>query len=823
MTNEAAQAGHAPLYRMTSDLPHNAVMDELRKLPRWVAWTYEFKGVRLTKVPKNPATGRNASVDDPLTWSGYEQARAAQIKHDFAGVGVVLIEGDDLCGGDLDHCLDWCGDLPKETYWEYSPSGEGIRVLFRGYPETLKCTPAGVEIYKQGRFLTITGNHVEGSPLEINEAPATLVALAARVAAYKAANKPAQRLSERASAAISPPVGGRARTDTGREKSTFWRAVNDAAMDAQDRWSSALFPTAKKHATGGWRVTSHDLGRDLEEDISIHPDGIWDFGTEESKTPIDLVKEWRGGDAKNAAFWLCERLGVDPATLGWNGRPAAWQTGSAGGGDAVASDPDPVDLWGSFDPPELPQGLLPPIIEDFARVNGDQMGADPAGLAVAALVTCAAAIPDRVQIKVKRHADWCESARLWAALIGPPSAKKSPIISAATGPLCRLDVEMMRDWQARTAHYLSLPKEERLGPPPPQTRLRIEDATVEAAQQVLEGSPWGVLLLQDELSGFFGAMDKYNGNKGAQADRAFWLRSFNGGQFALNRVGRGAAIIDNLSVSMLGGIQPEPLRKVAGDSVDDGLLQRLFPIMLRTATMGRDEPMPAVNSEYQFLIEGLRDLVPPGFLGAGTLVFDEGAQRIRRELEAKHLDLQSMETVNRKLASHIGKYDGLFARLCVVWHCIEHVSAVNCFLCDLGDLPEIVTEATAQRVADFLHRFLLAHAVAFYSGVLGLSDDHDRLTAIAGYILTHRLDQITNRDVQRGDRTMRGLRDHEIRPLLEQLNALGWLDRIDPPRPSSPPHWRVNPTVHTKFADRAAREAHRRQDARATIQRLVQP
>jgi hypothetical protein len=26
--------------------------------------------------------------------------------------------------------------------------------------------------------------------------------------------------------------------------------------------------------------------------------------------------------------------------------------------------------------------------------------------------------------------------------------------------------------------------------------------------------------------------------------------------------------------------------------------------------------------------------------------------------------------------------------------------------------------------------------------------------------------------------------------------ALGWLDRIDPPRPSSPPHWQVNPKVH---------------------------
>jgi hypothetical protein len=86
-----------------------------------------------------------------------------------------------------------------------------------------------------------------------------------------------------------------------------------------------------------------------------------------------------------------------------------------------------------------------------------------AGLAVAALVTCAAVIPDQVQIKVKRHDDWKESPRLWAALVGPPSAKKSPIIAAATEPLCRLDVEMMRKWERRIQEYNALSAEEKKG------------------------------------------------------------------------------------------------------------------------------------------------------------------------------------------------------------------------------------------------------------------------------------------------------------------------------------------------------------------------
>ncbi len=451
---------------------------------------------------------------------------------------------------------------------------------------------------------------------------------------------------------------------------------------------------------------------------------------------------------------------------------------------------------------------------------GDQMGADPAGLAMAALCTCAAAIPDRIKLKVKRHDNWHESARIWVALVGSPSTKKSPILSAASAPLRAIDHRMVEQWKKEVAKFLALPKAERHDKgPPPQKRVRIEDTTIEAAQQVLEGSHDGILCYQDELSGFFGAMDKYNGGKGSSADRAFWLRAYNGGEYALNRVGRGVVLIPNLSVCLLGGIQPDPIRKLAADSQDDGLLQRLFPIVLKHATLGKDEPKPNVARAYADIVDALHQLERPGLCGLDDLTFDNGAQAIRYELEAKHLELESTEVVSPKLASHIGKYDGLFARLCIIWHCVEHVT-VAIGGAELGqevEFSSIVTVDTAQRVADFLHGFILPHAMAFFRGVLGLSDDHDRLAAIAGHILTRKLQTVTHRDVQRGNRAMRAIRDVDIRPLLEQLAALGWLVRVDPPRPSSQAHWQVNPAVHTKFADRAKTEAARRDQARKTI------
>ncbi|MCK1605457.1 DUF3987 domain-containing protein [Bradyrhizobium sp. 166] len=478
--------------------------------------------------------------------------------------------------------------------------------------------------------------------------------------------------------------------------------------------------------------------------------------------------------------------------------------------DATSAGPkvavDPVDLWGKFDPPTLPRGLLPDVIERFAHDQGLDMGADMSGIAMSALAVSAGAIPDSVRLQVKRHnTGWMEVARLWVALVGAPSSKKSPIMAAAARPLRKIDADQARDYADQRAVYDKLPKEEKLKiNPPKQVRSILQDTTIEAAQDVLKDSPDGLLCYQDELSGWFGSMDKYSAGRGSAKDRAFWLEAFNGGTYSVQRVGRGSVFIENLSISLIGGIQPEPIRQIADESVDDGLLQRLLPIMVSPAKAGRDEAASPVLAEYNALIRDLH------CLGNATLRFDDDAQAYRQELELKHLKLQSLEFVHRKLGAHIGKYDGIFARLCVIWHCTESMMG-------FGDIPAVISEATARRVGAFLHGFLLPHAMAFYTTVLGLSNDHDCVTAVAGYILCHGLTKITNRDLKRGDRVMRRLSPEAGLAVFEQLEAFGWLERTPSRLRGAPTHWLVNPAVHQKFSERAKTETARRTEVRQTI------
>lgn len=473
------------------------------------------------------------------------------------------------------------------------------------------------------------------------------------------------------------------------------------------------------------------------------------------------------------------------------------------------SDNQPIDLWAEWARPSLPRGLLPPIIEEFAFTEAVTMGVDAGGLAAAALAACAAAIPDKIKIRVKRHDEhWRESARIWVALVGNPSAKKSPLIDRATRPLKAIDDELLLAHREAPAEYVALPKEERSSPPK-QVRLRLEDTTIEAAQEILKDSPNGVLCLQDELSGWFGSMDKYSGNRGAAKDRGFWLQSFNGGSYVANRISRGSVWIENLSVSMLGGIQPDPIRKLAAEAVDDGLVQRLFPIVLGQSVVGKDVPKPSVVGMYGALIRRLHVLQAPRTpaMCEVPLRFDDGAQTYRNHLEEKHHEMVSAwEVVNQKLAAHIGKYDGMFARLCVLFHCVEST----------GELAPVVSEDTARRVGVFLHEFLFRHALAFYCGTLGMSDRGDAVLATAGWILTHRPTIITVRDVRRGDRIMRNLDNTEAQAVLEQLDAFGWLDQVPTARRDSLA-WQVRPIVHEQFAARAQAEAARRAAVRATI------
>jgi hypothetical protein len=104
------------------------------------------------------------------------------------------------------------------------------------------------------------------------------------------------------------------------DDSSPWNALNSTALANLSAWVPALFGSEAmfQPGTGAYRVSSKALKRKLQEDLSIHPDGIKDFGVhdqgdarEGKRSPIDVVMEHGNKSFAEAVGWLQDKLGLE--------------------------------------------------------------------------------------------------------------------------------------------------------------------------------------------------------------------------------------------------------------------------------------------------------------------------------------------------------------------------------------------------------------------------------------------------------------------------------------------------------------------------------
>lgn len=485
----------------------------------------------------------------------------------------------------------------------------------------------------------------------------------------------------------------------------------------------------------------------------------------------------------------------------------------------------PLDVFGEFPAPPIDPSMLPDVLANYAVECGELIGVDPAMVAIPALVACAAALHDDVRIQPKRYeTGWTESARLWCAVVGNPSVKKSPAIRRATRRLRKIHADQAEANQRAAADYAdqmeqfkdakkeakktgsAIPAPQR----PSMPRMVVEDITVEALSDVLADSPRGVLCIQDELTGWFGSMDAYTGGKAGNKDRAAWLQAYNGGFRQVDRVQRGSIGIPNFSVSMIGGVQPDAIRRIAKDMTDDGLMQRFMVVVGRNAPEHDRAEDPAVAKNFANLVDHLHAIG-----GSPTpVVLSEEAHQVRERLMAYAAEMAEYPALPSGLRSHLGKWSGLFARLLLVYHAIEcHGMRVHPVQADVGG-------QCAERVEALMRGFLLPHALAYYTDILGASGELEHARWVAGYILSRGLSDIANRDLVQAYKQWRGMDDWRRQRVMQVLEDMGWVRPVateDRPSRRGATSWLVNPTVHELFCAKAELEADRRQRLRDEV------
>ena len=156
---------------------------DMRLMPCWVAWRWEYRDGKWTKPPIDPLTGNSLDATGPDSWMTFDKARELARRHGD-GIGLALGEKCSPSGfvpTDIDHCIDdqrnidpRALDLVKrfDSYTERTPSGRGLRIWVRGKKPGDRCKApshkdkflASIELYEHSRYLTVTGRKIENSP-----------------------------------------------------------------------------------------------------------------------------------------------------------------------------------------------------------------------------------------------------------------------------------------------------------------------------------------------------------------------------------------------------------------------------------------------------------------------------------------------------------------------------------------------------------------------------------------------------------------------------------------------------------------------------------
>jgi hypothetical protein len=421
---------------------------------------------------------------------------------------------------------------------------------------------------------------------------------------------------------------------------------------------------------------------------------------------------------------------------------------SKGVGGATGDWPKPEPIQSELPPVEafsedlLPASLCPLVADVTERMQV------PMDYPAAVMVVClAGAVNRRAVIQPKANdTGWVVVPNLWGGIIAPPGFMKSPVIQAVTCPLNRIQTEWRHEheealkeharrkeeYELRRAawkeQYKAASKKGNAAPEMPENepeepklrRLIVNDATFEALHQTMSENPAGILVIRDELTGWWSQL----GRAGREGERAFCLQAWNGDTgHTIDRIGRGTIHVEACCMSMLGGIQPGRLRSYLADALEDGpsndgLIQRFQALVWPDTAPDWNyvDRAPASASE-QRAARVFRRLVELDGENPARFRFAPDAQELfiewLAELEAKIRG----EELHPALISHLSKYRSLMPALALLFELADRASFEGFDGSHLA-YPENLVSLEHTRQAAASCDYLESHARRVYSCIV---------------------------------------------------------------------------------------------------------
>ena len=148
----------------------------IRDLPAWVVWRFEAVpgGGKPRKIPYyangGKRHGEQGGPKDRANLVTFDAAKTAAARRGYDGVGFAALPEFNICALDFDNCITDGKIHPQveallvDTYAEFSPSGQGIRLFFKGdlgNGKAIRGADFGMECFSTRGFVTFTGNTLD--------------------------------------------------------------------------------------------------------------------------------------------------------------------------------------------------------------------------------------------------------------------------------------------------------------------------------------------------------------------------------------------------------------------------------------------------------------------------------------------------------------------------------------------------------------------------------------------------------------------------------------------------------------------------------------
>jgi putative DNA primase/helicase len=337
-------------------------------------------------------------------------------------------------------------------------------------------------------------------------------------------------------------------------------------------------------------------------------------------------------------------------------------------------------------------------------------------------------------------------------------------------------------------------------PPPVRRRYLVNDSTVEKLGEILNENPNGILCFRDELIGLLKSLDK----EGQEGARSFYLEAWAGdGRYTYDRIGRGTIDIEAAIFSLIGSIQPGPLRGYLQAAVShgqgaDGLMQRfqlaVYPdISKEWQNVDRWPHTEFKNRAYGVIVS--LDCLDPATVGAASdgddeipfLRFDSAAQDRFDEWRAWLEHRLRSDEDHPVMVEHLAKYRSLIPSL-----------GLLCHLAD-GHSGPVGIDALERAIA--WGQYLESHARRIFSAAV--KPDTAEGIALAKKIVAGELpDEFALRDVYRNGWIGLGTSEAADRAVGLLLD-LNWLVEVEEPTAGRPrTRYLVNPRIERRASKR---------------------